>query len=125
MRALGTGAPDLAVGFDPCEDGIGERLADKSAFEAFVAEAIARAPEASTIYLDYELILRAATLGYDLIDPFHRAGRLIDAYTLNTTHPHALGSLKTLVALKVDQITTDEPIAFERLFEASRGVDGA
>lgn len=118
VRRLRAAVPELAVGYDPCERGIEGRLHEKSSFESFVAEALAAAPEASTIYLAYPLILRAATLGHDLVGAFHRAGKEIDAYTLNTAEPYADGTLRTLVALKVDQITTDEPIELERRFLA-------
>ena len=74
------------------------------------------APEAEMIYLDYTLILGASRLGADIVDAFHRHARLIDAWTLNADHPDAAASLRELVGLRVDQITTDEPIRLEELF---------
>ena len=50
------------------------------------------------------------------MDAFHRHGTTIDAWTLNTDHPDAAASLRELVRLRVDQITTDEPIRLEELF---------
>lgn len=119
VQRLAAGFPELAIGFDPCASGIADRLVERSAFDAFVGETLVVAPDATMIYLDYRLILQAATLGYDVVAAFHRADRAIDAYTLNTTHPNATGILRTLVALKVDQITTDEPIALEQRFVAA------
>ncbi|GLS17318.1 glycerophosphoryl diester phosphodiesterase [Labrys miyagiensis] len=112
-----SGAKELALGFDPCGDKAMERLESYRDFEVFVAEALRRAPAASTIYLDYGIILKAAATGHDIVRAFHAAGKLIDAYTLNLSHPQAERSLRRLVDLKVDQITTDEPIALQACFE--------
>ncbi len=62
------------------------------------------------IYLDYRIVLAAEEMG-------HRPGRPRSApparrwtpWTLNTDHADAQRSVQRLVALKVDQITTDEP----------------
>jgi glycerophosphoryl diester phosphodiesterase len=70
------------------------------------------------IYLDYRLILAAEGLEIDLVAPFRAAGKAVDAWTLNTDHAGAARSVKRLVALKVDQITTDEPDALQTLYEA-------
>lgn len=118
VSLLANAAPGLAAGFDPCDDATLGRLDSRADFDGFVADALAEAPSASTIYLEYPIILKAATIGYDLVGAFHKSGKLIDAYTLNTSHPHAEGTLRTLVGLKVDQITTDEPIALQALFES-------
>lgn len=119
VSRLAAATPGVATGYDPCHGGVIERLAERSAFEVFVADALARAPQATTIYLEYPLILKAATLGYNIVRAFQDAGRLIDAYTLNTREPYADGTLRTLVALGVDQITTDEPIALAALYAKS------
>ncbi|WP_413990535.1 glycerophosphodiester phosphodiesterase [Labrys okinawensis] len=112
-----SGAKGLALGFDPCGDEAMEHLESLRDFEAFVDGPLRRAPEASTIYLDYRIIIKAAAIDYDIVGAFHAAGMLIDAYTLNLSHPQAEQSLRDLVGLKVDQITTDEPIALQACFE--------
>ncbi|MBZ9939022.1 glycerophosphodiester phosphodiesterase [Mesorhizobium sp. BR1-1-16] len=119
VRRLAEATPGLAAGFDPCSDDTIERLNSGADLDVFVAEALAAAPRASTIYLHYPIVLKAASLGHDIIGAFHDADRLIDAYTLNTTHADAARTLRQLVALEVDQITTDEPIALQALFESS------
>jgi glycerophosphoryl diester phosphodiesterase len=119
VSRLAAATPGLATGYDPCHGGVIDRLAERSAFEIFVEEALAHAPAVDTIYLDYALILKAATIGYNIVQAFHDAGKRIDAYTLNTSQPHAAGTLRTLVGLGVDQITTDEPIALQALYEKS------
>jgi glycerophosphoryl diester phosphodiesterase len=85
---------------------------------AFVELTERIAPEAGTIYLDYGLILAARRLGSDIVEAFHRGGRKIDAWTLNSDHPDAAATLKALVDLRVDQITTDEPVKLEALWAA-------
>ncbi len=119
VRRLAEATPGLAAGFDPCSDDTIERLVSYADFDAFVAGALEAAPRASTIYLHYPIVLKAAAIGHDIVGAFHDADRLIDAYTLNTTHPDAARTLRQLVALEVDQITTDEPIALQALFESS------
>ncbi len=119
VSRLASAVPGLAAGFDPCDEATLGRLVTTEDFEAFVEGALAAAPRASTIYLAYPIVLKAAALGYDIVGAFHDADRLIDAYTLNTAHPNAGATLRQLVALEVDQITTDEPIALQALFESS------
>ena len=65
------------------------------------------------IYLDHRLVLWAADLGFDLVAAFHAAGRTIDAYTLNETNPTTVAQAELLLALEVDQITTDDPAGLE------------
>ena len=106
----------IGMGYDPCELPEASRLASPADVAAFVDLTERIAPEAQMIYLDYTLILGASRLGADIVDAFHRHARLIDAWTLNSDHPDAAASLRELVRLRVDQITTDEPIRLEELF---------
>ncbi|HVO04910.1 MAG TPA: glycerophosphodiester phosphodiesterase family protein [Candidatus Cybelea sp.] len=108
----------LRRGFDPCTDDTLDQLRDAADCRAFASEALAVAPEAEMIYLDYRIVLKAAALGIDLVAPFHAAGKAVDAWTLNTGHPDADEALQRLVALRVDQITTDEPVVLQARFEA-------
>jgi glycerophosphoryl diester phosphodiesterase len=116
---LAEAVPGLSRGFDPCAEDSLDRLRDPVDFLDFAAAALATAPEAETVYLDYRIVLAAAGVGIDLVDPFHAAGKAVDAWTLDTDHPGAAESLRRLVALKVDQITTDEPDALQALFATS------
>ncbi|WP_448955436.1 glycerophosphodiester phosphodiesterase [Labrys neptuniae] len=121
VSRLGQGVAALALGFDPCDDEAMERLRAHGDFDLFVGEALQQAPSASTIYLDYRLVLEAAAAGTDIVSAFHAAGKLVDAYTLNLVHPQAERSLRRLVELKVDQITTDEAMALQTCFERAGG----
>ena len=59
-------------------------------------------------------MLAADRRGFDLIAAFHAADKRIDAYTLDLHHPGADDSLRRLIDLKADQITTNEPDAVAR-----------
>jgi len=49
------------------------------------------------------------------VEIFHEKSMKVDAYTLNSNHPHMAVSLERLVCAHVDQITTDEATLFEPL----------
>jgi glycerophosphoryl diester phosphodiesterase len=116
VTRLAAAVPGLGKGFDPCADDTLDRLRDAEDFRGFAAAALATAPEAEMIYLDYRIVLAAEDAGVDLVGPFRAAGKAVDAWTLNPDHPRAAESLHRLVALQVDQITTDEPDTLQSMF---------
>jgi glycerophosphoryl diester phosphodiesterase len=118
ISRLAEAVPAMRRGFDPCAGDTLEHLRDGIDCLDFVESALATAPEAEMIYLDYRIVLAAEEIGIDLVAPFRAAGKAVDAWTLNTDHPAAARSVKRLVALKVDQITTDEPGALQALYES-------
>lgn len=115
VERISQAIPGMPIGYDPCHDGAIERLRDSRDFEGFVAEAVAASPRAQMIYLHHQLVLFADTQGYDLVAAFHGADRRVDAYTINSAIPAALPVARRLLALKVDQITTDDPVGLEML----------
>ncbi len=115
VERMSQAVPDMPIGYDPCHDGAIERLQDSRDFEGFVADAVSASPRAQMIYLHHKLVLFAEDAGYDLVAAFHRADRRIDAYTINSAVPAALPIVRRLLALKVDQITTDDPVGIEAL----------
>jgi glycerophosphoryl diester phosphodiesterase len=54
-------------------------------------------------------VLLAAGDGYDLVAAFHAAGRRVDAYTIRRADAAGLDAVRRLLALRVDQVTTDDP----------------
>ena len=118
VSRLAEAVPGLRRGFDPCADDTLDQLRDDQDCRVFIAEGLAAAPEAETIYLDYRIVLAALEMGVDLIAPCHAAGKTVDAWTLNPDHARAAESLWHLIALKVDQITTDAPENLESLFDS-------
>lgn len=116
VAQLGANVPGLSLGFDPCDLPLAGRLATPTALAEFVALTLATAPAAGTIYLAWPIVVDALALGVDLVAAFHAHGRLVDAWTLNPGHRNAAGILGALVGAKVDQITTDEPVAMAALW---------
>ncbi|HEY8577441.1 MAG TPA: glycerophosphodiester phosphodiesterase family protein [Devosia sp.] len=109
VELLTKGVEGLRIGYDPCHDGALERLMQSRDFAGFVRDAVAASPKAEMIYLAYPLVLEADRLGFDIVGAFHAEGRRIDAYTIRRANPESLPSIERLLALKVDQITTDDP----------------
>jgi glycerophosphoryl diester phosphodiesterase len=119
VRALAHNTPGLRVGHDPCHQGALQRLAQSPDFSGFVAAAIADAPKAEMIYLAYPMVLSAEDAGFDVVGAFHAAGRRVDAYTLKRADVATLPIVRRLLALKVDQITTDDAEGLAALLEAN------
>lgn len=117
VARLAAAVPGLATGFDPCDDHTPQRIAGGADIDEFAASALAAAPAAAMIYLDYRAVLAALDRGRDLVAMFQQAGREVDAWTLNASDPGAAHALQRLLSLGVDQITTDEPLVMERLAE--------
>ncbi|MBY5455845.1 glycerophosphodiester phosphodiesterase [Rhizobium leguminosarum] len=113
--------PHLLRGIDPTD-----KLYDISkargwkAVEAELRADLRGPTEPDTIYLHWPLILDAANDGLDMIALCQDQGKRVDAWTFTLKDPETgfseeewLG-FSTLMALKPDQITTDEAPATER-----------
>jgi glycerophosphoryl diester phosphodiesterase len=76
--------------------------------------------EPDTVYLHWPLILRAQRDGLDMIGLCHAEGRLVDAWTFTLKNSDTgfddeeWVNFSALMALKPDQVTTDEAPATER-----------
>lgn len=116
VKCLAERVPAIGTGYDPCELPEARRLENRADVAKLVDVTEQTACDANTIYLDYRLILVAERLGYDVVDAFHRHGQKVDAWTLNTDQPDCIGTLRRLVELGIDQITTDEPIKLAELW---------
>jgi glycerophosphoryl diester phosphodiesterase len=109
VRVLTRATPGVRVGYDPCHQGAMERLAETRDYAAFVADAVLAAPKSELDYLEYRLVLEAEADEFDIIGAFHAHGRRIDAYTVRRADEEGMAVIERLLALKVDQITTDDP----------------
>jgi len=109
VRLLTGAVPGIHVGYDPCHDGAIERLMETRDYAEFVAGAVAASPHSELDYLAWELVLEADKDGFDIIGAFHAHGRRIDAYTIRRIDAQTLPVIERLLALRVDQITTDDP----------------
>lgn len=121
VKRLGAGAPGIQLGFDPCDRPEVGALRWATDFAAFVDMTLSAAPEATIIYLQHRIVLAGLAAGYDMIGAFHAQGRQVDAWTLKIDQPGLARDLVRLVAARVDQITTGEPIELERLWIAISG----
>ncbi|HUH03165.1 MAG TPA: hypothetical protein VML75_14310, partial [Kofleriaceae bacterium] len=120
--------PKLLRGIDPTD-----KLAEifkADGIEAVEADLIAdlKGPTApDTVYLHWELVLEAANRGLDLIALCQAHGAKVDAWTFTLAAPgegfseEEWRNFSTLMALKPDQITTDEAPATERAWLTRMG----
>ena len=108
VTALVGAAPGLRMGFDPCHGGSLAALRASGDFAGWIGTALDAAPGAELIYLAHEIVIAADDAGVDLIGLVHAAGRRVDAYTIRQVTPESLAIVRRLVALKADQITTDD-----------------
>lgn len=115
VTLLADAVENLPVGYDPCHDGAIERLMASRDFEGFVSDAVNAIANTQMIYLEHRLILAADDLGFDLVGAFHAKGKRVDAYTIKTADQTALPVVNRLLALRCDQITTDDPVGLEAL----------
>jgi glycerophosphoryl diester phosphodiesterase len=115
VRLLTEGVEGLRIGYDPCHDGALERLRESLDFAGFVRDAVAASPSAEMIYLAYQLVLEADRHGFDIVGAFHAESRRIDAYTIKVADGISKPKVERLLALKVDQITTDDPEGLQAL----------
>jgi glycerophosphoryl diester phosphodiesterase len=115
VARLAAATPGLLTGRDPCHGAHVARLRTRADFTAFAATALATAPEAMMIYLAVPLVLAAEEAGIDLIAACHTTGKKVDAYTVQRAESAVLPDPRRLLALGVDQITTDDPMGLERL----------
>lgn len=118
IAILSEGLDSLHIGYDPCHEGRLEALYASHDFDGFVADAVAALPRAEMIYLAYPLVLFADEEGFDLIGAFHAHGKRVDTYTITVANADTAPAVERLLALKTDQITTDDPVGLSRLIEA-------
>lgn len=110
-------ASHIRSGYDPCYGQSLARLKATGDHQSFIEDALAAAPGAEMIYLAHEIILAAEEAGTNIIAPIHAANRRVDAWTIRQIDPTTLGHVERLLALKVDQITTDDPEGLKAALE--------
>lgn len=109
--------PGLRLGYDPwtlIERGLPP--------DEVVRQALATAAPASTIYLHHPFLVAALDGGGNPVAALHAAGRRVDAWTVDPDLPDIGGLLRRLVGAGVDQITTNDPLALERIWREATGL---
>ncbi|HVY51948.1 MAG TPA: glycerophosphodiester phosphodiesterase [Devosia sp.] len=109
VRLLADAVPAMRIGYDPCSVENIAALRQSRDYAGFVRNALAASPRAEMIYLSWELVLELDRAGFDIIAAFHAAGRRVDAWTITAIDDASVAVADRLLALGVDQITTDDP----------------
>jgi glycerophosphoryl diester phosphodiesterase len=101
--------PGMLAGFDPSDEGVFSAALADGALDGFVRDAVAASPKAAMIYLAWQIVTLSADAGFDIVEAFHRHGKRVDAWTIKAADADTVRVVERLLALKVDQITTDDP----------------
>lgn len=109
VKILTDAVPGMKIGYDPCSDDNVARLRQTGDFATFVADALAASPDAEMIYLAWEIVIEADKAGFDMVGAFHAGNRRIDCWTIKASDPASVATVERLLALRADQITTDDP----------------
>ncbi len=115
--------PEMRRGIDPTDRLVRSfKSGGARRVEADLLAEVRGATEPDTIYLAWQLLLKMLEEGLDLVALCHAEGRLVDAWTFTPndvasglTEPEA-AQFRALVAMKPDQITTDEADALARVW---------
>ena len=118
IAMLAAGVPGIQIGFDPSDEARVNAARDTGRHADFVADTLAAAPDADLIYLYWQIPLLFADDGFDIIAAFHAAGKRVDAWTIARVDADAILNVERLLALKVDQITTDDPESLAQALNA-------
>ena len=120
---IGLRLPNLLRGIDPTDKLVDiNREQGLGAVEKELLADLRGPTEPNTVYLAWELVLEASRLGLDLISLCHSEGKLVDAWTFTLKEPERGFSdaewrdFSALLALKPDQISTDEALATDRAY---------
>ena len=112
--------PMLQRGIDPTDRLVPlYQRAEVRAVEAALMAEVRGPTEPDTIYLAWQLILRAKAEGLDMVDLCQAEGRIVDAWTFTPRQPEQgltaqeADDFAALMALGPDQVTTDEPLLIE------------
>jgi glycerophosphoryl diester phosphodiesterase len=96
-------------GFDPSDEDRFRAALAAGNLQGFVDDALAAAPAADFIYLDWRIVTYSADAGFDIVTAFHNANKRVDAWTLQAADAETRPVAERLLSLQVDQITTDDP----------------
>jgi len=120
IEAVRAHVPSLLRGIDPTDALVAiYQQVGLAAMEQSLLADLRGATAPDTVYLAWQLILEADAEGLDLIGLCQAEGTWVDAWTFTLKDPEGgfsdgeWAAFSRLMALRVDQITTDEAIATE------------
>jgi glycerophosphoryl diester phosphodiesterase len=124
IRALARRLPALKRGYDPTDDLLDLWPQGLHRVERHLTEVLTDEVKPDMVYLQWEMVVQASRMGFDMVALAHAHGVQVDAWTHRMTDP-AQGfaapewvEFAALMALQPDQITTDEPVATEAAYLA-------
>lgn len=109
VRLLTEAVPGMRSGYDASDEARFKAAMANGTLQGFVDDAVAALPGTDMIYLYWEIVTLAADAGFDMVGAFHAHGKRIDAWTIREASAATKPAVEKLLALKVDQITTDDP----------------
>jgi glycerophosphoryl diester phosphodiesterase len=109
VRLLTDAVAGMKSGYDASDEPKFKAALAGGTMQRFVDDAVATAPDVDMVYLYWEMVTIAADAGFDLVAAFQKHGKRIDAWTIRDTSAASVTVVEKLLALKVDQITTDDP----------------
>ena len=109
VEILTEAVPGMLRGFDPSDEDRFRAALAAGNLQGFVDDALAAAPAADFIYLDWRIVTYSADAGFDIVTAFHNANKRVDAWTIKAADDASLLVVQRLLALGADQITTDDP----------------
>lgn len=109
LKLLTAAVPGMCSGYDASDEGRFKDALANGRLQAFVDDAVTALDGTDLIYLYWEIVTRSADAGFDIVEAFHRHGKRIDAWTIREASAAMKPHVERLLALKVDQITTDDP----------------
>jgi glycerophosphoryl diester phosphodiesterase len=124
IRALARRVPGLKCGYDPTDDLLDLWPQGLPMVESRLRDVLRDEVRPQMIYLQWEMVLQASRLGLDMIAMAHAEGIVVDAWTHAMAQPAAgftdaeWAEFAALIALRPDQVTTDEPVATETAWAA-------
>lgn len=123
IEEVGVRLPNLLRGIDPTDKLVDiYREQGLGAVEKGLLADLRGPTEPNTVYLAWDMVLEASRLGLDMIALCHAEGKLVDAWTYTLQDPakgfsdEEWGQFSALMALRPDQVSTDEAIATERAY---------
>lgn len=125
IRALTDRIPALKRGYDPTDDLLAlHPQTGLAGMERHLLAVLRDRVRPDMIYLQWQMVLAAARSGFDMVALCHAEGIAVDAWTHRMAAPAngfsdgEWAEFAALLALKPDQITTDEPVATEAAYLA-------
>ncbi len=107
--------PGLEAGFDPLALYPRTLGLDADACRALGERTLAIAPDASTFYLEGDLVLAALDCGVNLIEAVRANGAAVDVWTFDADRPNLHRDLGRAIDAGCDQITSNDPDALASL----------